>query len=234
MIKQLLDEVRAAPLDERSRDRLRDIYETSVRELGEALSPDLRDELNRLAPPFDGRGAERRRAARREGAAGGVAGGPVPRHPGDAVRPAGGRPPAARADAGPAPAGAGPAHGTRPAAQGPTSERPCYRANHTVVIRRWARDPGKEEFGIGGLVRPPPPAHRVLDARRRGAVAEVIDAAVADGQPAVGITDHGNMYGVLDFYKACPRRGREARDRHGGLHGRRVAIRASDAPRSRR
>jgi hypothetical protein len=53
MIKQLLDEVRAAPLDERSRDRLRDIYETSVRELGEALSPDLRDELNRLAPPFE-------------------------------------------------------------------------------------------------------------------------------------------------------------------------------------
>jgi hypothetical protein len=52
MIKQLLDEVRAAPLDERSRDRLRDIYETSVRELGEALSPDLRDELHRLAPPF--------------------------------------------------------------------------------------------------------------------------------------------------------------------------------------
>jgi hypothetical protein len=52
MIKQLLDEVRAAPLDERSRDRLRDIYETSVRELGEALSPDLRDELTRLAPPF--------------------------------------------------------------------------------------------------------------------------------------------------------------------------------------
>jgi hypothetical protein len=52
MIKQLLDEVRSAPLDDRSRDRLRDIYETSVRELGEALSPDLRDELNRLAPPF--------------------------------------------------------------------------------------------------------------------------------------------------------------------------------------
>src|ERR1700727_3321314 len=28
-------------------------------------------------------------------------------------------------------------------------------------------------------------------------------AAVADVQPALGITDHGNMYGVLDFYKAC-------------------------------
>jgi Protein of unknown function (DUF2587) len=52
MIKQLLDEVRAAPLDEPSRERLRDIYETSVAELAAALSPDLRDELARLAPPF--------------------------------------------------------------------------------------------------------------------------------------------------------------------------------------
>ncbi len=52
MIKQLLEEVRAAPLDEPSRERLRDIYETSVRELGSALSPDLREELDRLAFPF--------------------------------------------------------------------------------------------------------------------------------------------------------------------------------------
>ncbi len=52
MIKQLLDEVKAAPLDEASRERLRDIYETSVHELAAALSPDLRDELARLAPPF--------------------------------------------------------------------------------------------------------------------------------------------------------------------------------------
>jgi hypothetical protein len=54
MIKQLLDEVRAAPLDEASRDRLADIFETSVKELSESLSPDLRDELERLAPPFGG------------------------------------------------------------------------------------------------------------------------------------------------------------------------------------
>jgi len=53
MLKQLLDEVRSATLDEASRDRLRDIYETSVRELGSALSPDLRDELGRLALPFN-------------------------------------------------------------------------------------------------------------------------------------------------------------------------------------
>jgi hypothetical protein len=53
MIKQLLDEVRQAPLDEASRVRLREIYETSVRELSGALSPDLREELARLAIPFD-------------------------------------------------------------------------------------------------------------------------------------------------------------------------------------
>ncbi|MGE0877613.1 MAG: proteasome activator [Acidimicrobiia bacterium] len=52
MIKQLLDEVRAAGLDETSRERLRQIFDMSVSELSEALSPDLRDELNRLAPPF--------------------------------------------------------------------------------------------------------------------------------------------------------------------------------------
>ncbi len=54
MIKQLLDEVRAAPLDDASRDRLAAIFETSVKELSESLSPDLRDELARLAPPFGG------------------------------------------------------------------------------------------------------------------------------------------------------------------------------------
>jgi Bacterial proteasome activator len=52
MIKQLLEEVRGTTLDEPSRERLKEIYDTSVRELGEALSPDLRDELDRLSPPF--------------------------------------------------------------------------------------------------------------------------------------------------------------------------------------
>ena len=53
MIKQLLDEVRQAPLDEASRVRLREVYETSVQELGRVLSPDLREELDRLAMPFE-------------------------------------------------------------------------------------------------------------------------------------------------------------------------------------
>jgi hypothetical protein len=52
MIKQLLEEVRQAPLDEASRSRLREIYDTSVTELAEGLSPDLRDELARMSSPF--------------------------------------------------------------------------------------------------------------------------------------------------------------------------------------
>jgi hypothetical protein len=52
MAKQLLDEVRQAPLDQASRSRLREIYETSIGELGGVLSPDLRDELARLSLPF--------------------------------------------------------------------------------------------------------------------------------------------------------------------------------------
>ena len=53
MIKELLNEVRNSSLDEASRERLRDIYDTSVRELSESLSDDLREELHRLALPFD-------------------------------------------------------------------------------------------------------------------------------------------------------------------------------------
>ncbi len=53
MVKTLLDEVRAAPLDEKSRVRLREIYEQSIHELSEGLSPDLVAELDRMALPFD-------------------------------------------------------------------------------------------------------------------------------------------------------------------------------------
>jgi hypothetical protein len=52
MVKQLLDEVRTASLDEAGRTRLREIYEQSVRELSTALSEDLTQELDRMAIPF--------------------------------------------------------------------------------------------------------------------------------------------------------------------------------------
>jgi hypothetical protein len=53
MVRQLLDEVRRAPLDEAGRMRLREIYELSVKELAEGLSPELRDELALFAVPFN-------------------------------------------------------------------------------------------------------------------------------------------------------------------------------------
>ncbi len=52
MVKQLLEEVRLAPLDEASRERLAEIYERSIVELSSALSPDLQEELHLLALPF--------------------------------------------------------------------------------------------------------------------------------------------------------------------------------------
>ena len=67
--------------------------------------------------------------------------------------------------------------------------------------------------------------YSMLDGAAR--VGEVVAAAVADGQPALGITDHGNMYGVLDFYKACREPGHQAGHRHRGLHGPRAPPRAA-------
>jgi hypothetical protein len=52
MVKQLLEEVRGQPLDEASRERLAEIYERSIVELSQALSPDLQEELHMLALPF--------------------------------------------------------------------------------------------------------------------------------------------------------------------------------------
>ena len=52
MVKQLLEEVRNTQLDAGSRERLAEIYERSVVELADALSPDLQQELRMLALPF--------------------------------------------------------------------------------------------------------------------------------------------------------------------------------------
>jgi len=52
MVKQLLDEVRSSPLDDRSRERLAAIYDRSVEEVRSALSPDLQHELDSLTKPF--------------------------------------------------------------------------------------------------------------------------------------------------------------------------------------
>ncbi|HZP90288.1 MAG TPA: proteasome activator [Actinomycetota bacterium] len=54
MVRELLEETRAASIDEPGRIRLREIYERSVGELREVLSPDLQEELAMLAPPMEG------------------------------------------------------------------------------------------------------------------------------------------------------------------------------------
>jgi Bacterial proteasome activator len=52
MIRQLLDEVKSAPLDEKSRARLAEIHKSSIKELEDGLAPELVDELERLSLPF--------------------------------------------------------------------------------------------------------------------------------------------------------------------------------------
>jgi hypothetical protein len=52
MIRQLLEEVKAAPLDEASRNRLKEIHEASIHELEAGLAPELVEELERLTLPF--------------------------------------------------------------------------------------------------------------------------------------------------------------------------------------
>ena len=54
MVRQLLEEVRAAPLDEKSRVRLKEIHQNSIKELEDGLAPELVDELERLSLPFNG------------------------------------------------------------------------------------------------------------------------------------------------------------------------------------
>jgi Protein of unknown function (DUF2587) len=53
MIRQLLEEVRAAPLDEKSRARLKEIHTSSIKELEDGLAPELVEELERLSLPFE-------------------------------------------------------------------------------------------------------------------------------------------------------------------------------------
>ena len=53
MVRQLLDEVRHAPLDDASRTRMKEIYETSVKELSGVLSSELREEMQRMSIPLE-------------------------------------------------------------------------------------------------------------------------------------------------------------------------------------
>ena len=53
MIQQLLEEVKAAPVDEPGRHRLAKVLHVSIQELKDGLAPELDDELDRLIEPFE-------------------------------------------------------------------------------------------------------------------------------------------------------------------------------------
>ena len=65
MIKQLLEEVRASPLDEAGRQRLTEIHRRSITELEDGLAPELVEELERLSLPFTDEATELEGAIRR-------------------------------------------------------------------------------------------------------------------------------------------------------------------------
>lgn len=116
MIKQLLEEVRAAPLDEASRVRLKEIHASSVKELEDGLGAGAGRGTGAAVPAVQrGLDAERRGTADRAGPVGRLAGGPLPRHPDHALRPADGRARPVGADAPCAAAGCGPRGRRRPA-----------------------------------------------------------------------------------------------------------------------
>ena len=149
MIKQLLEEVRTAPLDDASRNRLRAILSSSVEELEQGLAPELRDELNRLSTPFaDDATPSRRGAADRPGPARRLARGPVPGHPDGAVRPADGGAGAAGADA--ARAAPGPGAGPGPA----RGHGPWDRSVPVDAARAAAPAPGAEPSDPAGTLGP--------------------------------------------------------------------------------
>ena len=58
MIRELVEEVRQTPMDEKGRGRLADIYRNSIDQLKDSLSEDLRAELDSLALPLEGDSSE--------------------------------------------------------------------------------------------------------------------------------------------------------------------------------
>ena len=151
MIRQLLEEVKAAPLDEASRNRLKEIHQASIKELESRAGPRAgRGAGAAVAAVHRGGDALRGRAADRPGPAGRLARGPLPRHPDRDLRPADGRPRPARADAPAAAAGhgtgaAGPAARPRPTSSRSTSRAtPAGCTSSAAALRRAsaARRPG--------------------------------------------------------------------------------------------
>ena len=172
MIRQLLEEVKSAPLDEASRARLAGIYQSSIKRARGRPGPGARRGARAALAPLQLRHPVRGRAADRAGAARRLARGPLPRHPDRDLRPAGGRPGPARADA-PGPAARDDARATtvparrpglpaprRGAGQprrdvpGPYDRRPWRRPAGRHVAVSWTRAQSPKASATSRSIRP--------------------------------------------------------------------------------
>ncbi len=179
MIRQLLDEVKSAPLDEAARTRLARIFSSSIKELEEGLAPELVAELDRLSLPFASDSPSEAELRIAQAQLVGLARRPLPRDPDRHLRPADGGARAAGADAAGASPGssAGPAGRRRPYARvttpaastcsgpGSQAEQGLQHPRHPVVVvgRRHAAAPQPGPTGGRWPSRttfPPTPACR--------------------------------------------------------------------------
>ena len=161
MIRQLLEEVRSAPLDEASRIRLKEIHAASIKELESGLAPELVEELERLSLPFTEDAVPvRRRAADRAGPAGRLARGALPRHPDRDLRPADGGAGPVRADPPGAAARAGPRRRRpRDARRAASAAAHAGRLGRHVPLTRGSQDCRVSRLRGAGTPTAPAPGH---------------------------------------------------------------------------
>ena len=205
MVKQLLEEVRSCrPRRGVARAPRRGLRAFGRRAVRGPVARPAGGAAHAVVAVRARRGPERGRAARREGAARRMARGSVPRDPGEPDGPAVRRTAAAatHAAAGQAnPQGQQPGGAPQPPQTARTSRSGIERAggpSHTRVI--WAPLMADSFTHLHVHTE-----FSMLDGASR--LDEMVAKAVEDGQPAIGMTDHGNMYGTLDFYKECNSQG---------------------------
>ena len=201
MVKSLLDEARSAPLDEAGRARLREIYEISIAELSGALSPDLGTELSKMALPFSAevpteselRIAQAQLVGWLEGLFHGIQASLFAQQAAAAAQ-------LEKMRDRSLPPGAGePRAGHVPLARAPSHALTSLRRERASSSSRRERDRPLMAEGFVHLHNHT--EYSMLDGAAR--VEEMVLAAKADGQRAIAITDHGNLYGVIDFYETC-------------------------------
>ena len=191
MIRQLLEEVKSAPLDDASRNRLKEIHRSSIKELESGPGARAgRGAGAAVAAVHRGRDALGRRAADRPGPAGRLARGPVPRHPDRDLRPAGLGARAVRADAS-RPAGRPGSRRSRAATRG---ARPAGRVD--------ARAGPERDVSLGRL--PAGSGRGVDEGLERRTIRHHVARHVGEPQPMLAGVAAKDPEGIVDADVECP------------------------------